>query len=856
MADPARADPGQRRRRWRSVAVAGAAGTLAAGTGLARVLSGYFGQPLERQNALAGVAGMFLTAAGLLVSLAALAVGMLQLRHDAAGSEPATPPGSPVSPGTVSLAAPAGLLDEHILGRDALVADLARMHRRWPPGHSAGRVRVLAGMGGSGKTTVALELDRVLRGRFGGRVRVWWISAATMTGLQSGMRQLAAELGVPGPQIDRAWAGASSAIDLLWKWLDGYQGRWLLVLDNADDPQLLAAAGQPVAAGTGWIRPVASRRGAILITSRRHTAEVWGAWTRVTEVGMLPDLIAAQVLLGHTAAAGTAEQAAALARRLGGLPLGLRLAGRYLADTTCMRLPGVPTTFDGYRDALDAGALPVAVDPGVGDSASAAHARQVVSRTWELSLDLLAERGMPQARTLLRLLALCADTPIPLRLLDPGLLAKSWQFDGLDAPGLYQLLHALAGLGLLTLTPPAGPDSELDPAIQPLHPLVRDTSRHHLTRSNDGDHVASYVALAVDLLHHATQHDDMDSPEDPRSWPAWRTLAPHAAALFTAVIGADHPLSTVEHATAAATLAAQYTAAAGFHRAALIEAARIAAAAAGHLGDEHPATLTIRAALADCTGAAGDLEAARDQFAALLPVRERVSGAEHPDTLAVRADLAQWTGTAGDLAAARDQLVSLLPIVEKVSGTQHLDTLTVRLNLAFCTGASGDMDEARDQYAALLPVMEEASGTRHPATVAARANLAYTTGLAGAPAAARDQYAALLPVQEQVSGAEHPDTLTFRADLARWTGEAGDPATARDQLAALLPVQIRVSGVAHSDTDAVRIQLDHWTQRAATHIAGPTLPPVPSTQARGPQRWSEKTDVRRLWPRLERWRRH
>lgn len=159
-------------------------------------------------------------------------------------------------------------------------------------------MRVLAGMGGSGKTTVALALDRELRGRFGGRVRVWWISAATATDLLTGMRQLAAELGAPGPQIDRAWAGAASATDLLWKWLDGYQGRWLLVLDNADDPQLLAGAGQPVAAGTGWIRPVTSRRGAVLITSRQHTPGTWGAWTRVTEVGMLPDHIAAQALLG------------------------------------------------------------------------------------------------------------------------------------------------------------------------------------------------------------------------------------------------------------------------------------------------------------------------------------------------------------------------------------------------------------------------------------------------------------------------------------------------------------------------------------------------------------------------------
>src|SRR6516165_426471 len=70
------------------------------------------------------------------------------------------------------------------------------------------------------------------------------------------------------------------------------------------------------------------------------------------------------------------------------------------------------------------------------------------------------------------------------------------------------------------------------------------------------------------------------------------------------------------------------------------------------LGPEHPDTLAARASLARWTGQAGDAAAARDQYAALLPLLDRALGPEHPDTLTTRGNLARWTGEAGDPAGA------------------------------------------------------------------------------------------------------------------------------------------------------------------------------------------------------------
>jgi hypothetical protein len=80
-------------------------------------------------------------------------------------------------------------------------------------------------------------------------------------------------------------------------------------------------------------------------------------------------------------------------------------------------------------------------------AADADQSRQVITRAWELSLDLLDRRGMPQARPLLELLCQLAEAPIPYQLvLHPETIGASELFVGVDAIQLWKLLRALAHL--------------------------------------------------------------------------------------------------------------------------------------------------------------------------------------------------------------------------------------------------------------------------------------------------------------------------------------------------------------------------------------------------------------------------
>ena len=121
------------------------------------------------------------------------------------------------------------------------------------------------------------------------------------------------------------------------------------------------------------------------------------------------------------------EQARELARRLGGLPLALHLAGSYLASPFARW-----HTFAGYRDALDSSDLPGAL---IDLDDAGGQGRATIQRTWGLSLDALAADGRPQARPLLFLLSCyAAATPIPAAMLQPEPLGRLLALDRRHEP--------------------------------------------------------------------------------------------------------------------------------------------------------------------------------------------------------------------------------------------------------------------------------------------------------------------------------------------------------------------------------------------------------------------------------------
>ena len=474
----------------------------------------------------------------------------------------------------VSVAPPVGQRDTNlpVRGRDRLLAELA--------GGGPG-VRVVHGLGGCGKTRLALEAAWAAQQA---GVEAWWVSAADRGVLAAGMRAVGRRLGVPEADLEHG-----DAADVIWHCLAARQDRWLLVIDNADDPQLLAGAGRCVADGQGWLRPGTGPAGMVLVTSRDGAAATWGPWCQRYRLGMLSPGEAAGVLADHVGrhpGLGNDKDAQALAMRLGGLPLALKIAGAYLAASAAIPAafadPGAIGTYRQYLAAVEAG--PGTVFPAAGGELTQEQARSLIGVTWDLTLDRLDARQLPEARHVLRLLATFADAPVPYQLLlAPAVLAGSPPLAGITGPRLWQALTALDDFGLIDLTP-----ASQDPAALPaarLHPLVRDTSRPPAGTSEQ----MTMLGMAARLLTRAAAETGL--PEDPAMWPAWQLLAPHAAHVFRSLTAEpDAPDDETAQAAYAAHMTARCGASQGLHAQAEAEYRAVLAARVRVQGADHPDT--------------------------------------------------------------------------------------------------------------------------------------------------------------------------------------------------------------------------------------------------------------------------
>jgi hypothetical protein len=469
-----------------------------------------------------------------------------------------------------------------LAGRERLLAGVDAQFAG--AGADGPRVVALCGLGGAGKTSVALEYAHRHLAEVG---VAWQFAAEDAAVLAAGFGELADQLGA------RILADGPGSVAWVHRVLAASQADWLLVLDNAPDRSSVEAFLPPAG------------RGRVLITSRNRN---WPPG-QVMDVPVLDTEVAAAFLVTRTGDAD-GQAAAGLAAELDGLPLALEQAAAYIRASggSLARYLG---SFRERRGRLLARGEPTGYS-------------QTVATTWSLAFIQL-EQSAPEAVSLLRLLACCAPEPIPIRLLlqpRPG-LAHDLSGDVMAA--LVALLEddlavddAMVALGRFSLVIPAGNE------LVSVHRLVQAVTLAQVS----ADVASQWERAAAALVEAAIPADS----ELPANWRVYAVLLPHARAVLDLTSGGMGRM-------------ADYLGQSGNYSAAR-DLFQLIADAFGEddtYGPEHPDTLIARANLAYWTGEAGDAAGARDQFAALLPTVERVSGPEHPETLEARDSLAYWS---------------------------------------------------------------------------------------------------------------------------------------------------------------------------------------------------------------------
>ncbi|WP_432587102.1 tetratricopeptide repeat protein [Streptomyces sp. HD1123-B1] len=646
---------------------------------------------------------------------------------------------------------------------------LERLRAGVAPGR-CGEVFVLHGMGGCGKTAVAYALFHHATETFG-RAGLW-VNAADRASLRSGMLAVAADRGAGDGELLAARNGLRPAADLVWDRLDRSAEPWLLVLDNADDPEILRDGS--------WLRT--SPRGTVVITTRRAAARWWPG-AELQHIGVLPREDAARILHDLAPSSGTMEQAAEVADRLGRLPLALTLAGGFLSHQVLD-----PWTMDAYGRQLDEGEPIELIDQGA-DAMSGEDPRHLVGRTWQLTLDAFGARGLPEAATLLRLLARFAPEPLPLSLLncpEIGATVPRARTETALRALLDQSLTELVEVGVRCLQTHGVLLDSVAAATPPADRTALDTA------------AAGMLGAALPGVPDAGPHD-----------PRLRLFVPHALALLRHV---TDPATLGEALTVATRLST------ALHRTgdylSAWETARAAADTAGPaLGTEHRLVLAARSRAGRSLFRLGRYEEAERLLRGVRTAQERLFGAVDPDTLDTSHGLQLVLGNLG----RRDEALALLRSVvagrRSALGPDHPLTLRSRASLLATLSAEELAAEqpAAGEGDALLSLPEQCVtrlGPDHTVTLGARHNHARALFVLGRFTEAEEEIGQVAEGYRRRFGPEYPIALAARQLLARIRAALGD----RDSA-----VELMTDVVTRRECDLGR---DHPFTKASVELLG------------------------------------
>lgn len=528
----------------------------------------------------------------------------------------------------------------------------------------------VVGLAGLGKTQlVAAYIYEHARERS----LVWWVSATDHNTLRRDYTKLAEALGIEIRPED----GLNDLLAAVRDTLEGRPGDWLLVLDDATDPQVI------------WDLMPKRGGGKVIVTSRDRA---WRTYTPIIELGTYTEADAVNFLLARTGETDE-EAAGAVARLLGYHPLALEQAAAYVVNSQWFHLA------DYAREFARPDRVRTMLSQTVRDSAKS------VADAFEPGFEKLREKS-PESADLLCLLAFLAPDDIPI-------------------------------LPLLTAGPRVtGPLAELTKDRMAFEQAVEELNRYSFLRGQKGDFIAVHMLVQTVVKAYLDPDErvrwggtavallGVAFPErsgEPETWEACTRLLPHitAVARSTEAAGAD-PLAT----------ASLLSRAGGYlrHRSGFSAAEGFLRDASGLLDANFQSVFSTYVDTHERLGrvlcSTGRLDDARLCFEQALRISQAVWGEQDRRVARLRERIGfEVLRPKGDLKGAKRMLEAVIRTSRPTDAESALQSAHAHSKLGFVLWDMKAWDQARKSFTRAIDLFTIHAGARHPDVARAKSGL-------------------------------------------------------------------------------------------------------------------------------------
>ncbi|KAI9773955.1 MAG: hypothetical protein M1839_001967 [Geoglossum umbratile] len=631
---------------------------------------------------------------------------------------------------------------------------------------------VLYGLGGSGKTQACLKFAQDHREKFWA---IFWIDASSQATAQQGLREIARICGVEeNPKVVK-------------RWLSNIQDRWLLIIDNADDPSMDVSEFFP----TG-------NRGCILLTTRNPNCKIH-ATVGSCELGKMYLDEAVTLFLRAAGVEDTTTEivrnkATPVAETLGCLALAIVQAGSYIRKGLC-RIGEYCDIYFRHRERL-LKHRPVQMQFDY---------KYSVYTTWEVSIEAikkLSGKASDNAIELIRIFCFLHYDEIT-----EDICERAWK-NSHRGGDLYKkianlfYIHSQEGL------------TEWDPIVireaavllasfslikidetghrMSIHPLVHTWARDRLSEKLQ----RHYWTMASSTLAAAISGERQLSDYRFR-----HSMIPHIDSCI--YLCKDGPFLSrypeMDQVDIAASFAFAF-AENGRLQSAMELRVKVLEASQRTLGNEHPNTLVAMSNLASSYSDLGRRQEAMELRVKVLEASQRTLGNEHPNTLIAMGNLASSYSDLGRRQEAMELRVKVLEANQRTLGNEHPDTLMAMNNLANSYSYLGRRQEAMELRVKVLEASQRMLGNEHPDTLRAMHNLASSYSHLGRRQEAMELRVKVLEASQRTLGNEHPDTLMAMNNLANSYSDLGRRQEAMELRVKVLEASQRTLGNDHPDT--------------------------------------------------------